>query len=114
MNRCMFRSFLYHFGLLTALVFAILNFTYAQFGQQVQWSEDGNAIIKVVAGEIVQEAIANPAQRVVLASQNDLTPATRTEPLTVRRFSLAPNGNQILVNTNTRRVWRYDTRGDYW
>jgi len=114
MNRMMFRNYLYRCGLLTAFVFAILNFTYAQFGQQVQWSEDGNAIIKVVAGEIVQETVANPAQHTVIATQADLTPADSNKPLAVRRFSLAAAGDKILINTNTERVWRYDTRGDYW
>ncbi|XHR94717.1 DPP IV N-terminal domain-containing protein [Mucilaginibacter sp. UC70_90] len=21
---------------------------------------------------------------------------------------------KVLINTNTKKVWRYDTRGDYW
>src|SRR5690606_18575906 len=114
MNRFMFRNYLHRGGLLAALIFALLDTSFAQFGQQVQWSEDGNAILKVVAGEIVQEAVADPAQLTVVATKADLTPSDSSKPLAVRRFSLAAGGDKILINTNTARVWRYDTRGDYW
>src|SRR5690606_2829109 len=96
------------------LLLTTFNTVRAQFGQQVHWSDDGNATINVVAGEIVQEAVADAAQRTVLATQADLTPAGRDKPLAIRRFSLTANGSKILINTNTKRVWRYDTRGDYW
>src|SRR5690606_4951399 len=115
MKRVMFRNNRYRCGvLLVAFVFTILNTSYAQFGQQVQWSADGNAIVKVVAGTIVQETVTNPAEQSVIATQADLTPANSGEPLEVRRFSLTADGSKILINTNTARVWRYDTRGDYW
>ncbi len=114
MNRFIFRNQLYTCYILVGLLGATLNETYAQFGQQVQWSDDGNAMIKVVAGEIVSEAVTDAAQRTVLATHADLTPAGSNEPLPVRRFSLAAKGDKILINTHTKRVWRYDTRGDYW
>ncbi|MGV3763359.1 S9 family peptidase [Parapedobacter sp.] len=114
MNRIKFRNYLYCFSALAALLFTTFDIARAQFGQHVHWSADGNAIIKVMAGEIVQEAVADPARRTVLATQADLTPAGSDTPLAVRRFSLTTDGSKILVNTNTKRVWRYDTRGDYW
>lgn len=114
MNRFIFRNYLYFCCILIILLITALNQTYAQFGQQVQWSDDGNAVIKIVAGELIHKAVADSAQRTVLASNADLTPPGSDNPLLVRRFSLANNGDRILINTNTKRVWRYDTRGDYW
>lgn len=96
-----------------ALILTV-NSTRAQFGQQTQWSEDGNSIIKTVDGDIVQESVTDSEQRTVLATKADLTPANSSAALPIRRFSLSQDGNRILINTNTKRVWRYDTRGDYW
>ncbi|WP_090605437.1 S9 family peptidase [Parapedobacter koreensis] len=86
----------------------------AQFGQQTQWSVDGRAIITLEQDEIIEASVINPQQHTVLASKAALTPADGTAPLAVRRFSLSQDRNNILISTNTMRVWRYDTRGDYW
>jgi dipeptidyl-peptidase-4 len=32
----------------------------------------------------------------------------------VRSFTFSADNSKVLIYTNTRRVWRYDTRGDYW
>jgi dipeptidyl-peptidase-4 len=32
----------------------------------------------------------------------------------VRSFQLSDDGTKALIYTNSKRVWRYDTRGDYW
>ncbi|WP_371870669.1 S9 family peptidase [Parapedobacter pyrenivorans] len=114
MNRLTFRVQLGRYAMLLAVLLTAFGVSNAQFGQQVQWSEDGNSIVKVVGGEIVQEAIADPQQRTVLASKADLSPMAGSAPLAIRRFTMAGDGNKILINTNTQRVWRYDTRGDYW
>jgi len=86
---------------------------HAQVGQRTYWSADGNASIRVEDGAIVEESLTGE-QRTVLVSHADLTPVGQSKPLDVRRFALSDDRNQILINTNTRRVWRYDTRGDYW
>jgi len=86
----------------------------AQVRQQPLWTADGKSIINSVQGEIVAVEVSDPQQRTVLASRTDLTPAGRNTPLPVVRFSLSEDGKLILINTNTKRVWRYDTRGDYW
>lgn len=36
------------------------------------------------------------------------------DTLQVRSFSFNTDHSLVLIYTNTRRVWRYDTRGDYW
>ncbi|MFC3197356.1 S9 family peptidase [Parapedobacter deserti] len=99
---------------LLALLLTYHQAIHAQFRQQTIWSEDGNALIRAVGGEIVQESVASRGQRTVLAAKADLKPAGSDTSLTVRRFALSADRSKILINTNTRRVWRYDTRGDYW
>jgi dipeptidyl-peptidase-4 len=34
--------------------------------------------------------------------------------LAIRDFSFSADGKKVLIYTNARRVWRYETRGDYW
>ena len=36
------------------------------------------------------------------------------KPVPVRSISWSADNRKVLVYTNTQRVWRYDTRGDYW
>lgn len=87
---------------------------YAQVGQRTHWSADGNAIVKQVAGAIIQEPVTDPKAYHTIASRADLTPSSTSIPLELKRFSLSRDSHKILINTNTKRVWRYDTRGDYW
>src|SRR5439155_6219407 len=43
-----------------------------------------------------------------------LTPKGATAPLDVQDYSWSPDGRMLLVFTNTKPVWRLNTRGDYW
>ena len=41
-------------------------------------------------------------------------PRATSAPLEVEEYSWSPDGKMLLVFTNTRPVWRLNTRGDYW
>jgi len=43
-----------------------------------------------------------------------MTPAGASRPLEIEDYSWSRDGRQLLVFTNSRRVWRSNTRGDYW
>ncbi|MCZ0211460.1 DPP IV N-terminal domain-containing protein, partial [Streptomyces sp. UMAF16] len=49
-----------------------------------------------------------------LISAAELTPTGATEPLAVRNFFFSNDEKKLLIYTNSKKVWRYDTRGDYW
>ena len=53
-------------------------------------------------------------ERTVLISAGSLIPSGQNVPLSIRDYSWSHDRNQLLIFTNTRRVWRYHTRGDYW
>src|SRR2546428_320354 len=42
------------------------------------------------------------------------TPAGDAAPLDIDDYTWSADGAQLLVFTNSRRVWRQNTRGDYW
>lgn len=50
----------------------------------------------------------------VLVAAKALVPSGATAPLSVSGYSWSSDRAKLLVFTNTRRVWRQNTRGDYW
>lgn len=98
---------------LSALFCLFLSSAFAQWGQGTYWSADGNKIMQVKDGAIVQEDALDPSKTSVLITNEMLTPQGG-EPLKVVRFAFADGNQKVLINTNTKKVWRYDTRGDFW
>ena len=90
------------------LLIAIISF--AQQG--LKWSKDGNAYYRVESDEIVQYMLPANTKKVVI-SKTDLTYPGKTN-LKIRSFTFSEDQNKVLIYTNTRKVWRLDTRGDYW
>jgi dipeptidyl-peptidase-4 len=88
------------------------------FGPAV-WFDD-NASYGVVERSGTDEARvlvaydAASGRREVLADAALLTPKGTTTPLTVSGYEWSSNRKQALIFTNTKRVWRQNTRGDYW
>ena len=53
-------------------------------------------------------------QREVLVSAQQLTPFGEKKPLIIEDYSWSADLNRLLIFTNSKRVWRANTRGDYW
>ena len=47
-------------------------------------------------------------------SSDLLTPPGHDTPLSVDDYALSPDKSRLLIFTNSRKVWRKKTRGDYW
>lgn len=50
----------------------------------------------------------------ILISAAELTPPGEDRPLNVDDYAWSDDGSRLLIFTNTRRVWRAWSRGDYW
>ncbi|MBS1558826.1 MAG: DPP IV N-terminal domain-containing protein [Bacteroidetes bacterium] len=81
--------------------------------QSLRWSGDGNSYYEIENGDIVKYELPGPT-RSVYVSAKDLIATGQTQPISVRDFHLSEDGSQLLIYTNSRRVWRLDTEGDYW
>jgi dipeptidyl-peptidase-4 len=57
---------------------------------------------------------AKSGARSVLVSAHKLIPNGETKPLSIRNYEWSIDNSKLLVFTNTRKVWRHHTRGDYW
>ncbi|HSM59420.1 MAG TPA: S9 family peptidase, partial [Longimicrobiales bacterium] len=53
-------------------------------------------------------------ERRVLVTAEQLVPAGTREPLALEDYDWSADGSKLLVYTNSRRVWRVNSRGDYW
>jgi dipeptidyl-peptidase-4 len=66
---------------------------------------DGNEIIRYDAKN---------GQRTVLVSAKSLIPSNGKKPLDIEDYTWSDDNTRLLIFTNTKKVWRYNTRGDYW
>jgi len=85
----------------------------------VRWLEDnsGYTILepsKTTNGSDIIKYNPESGERSVLVETAAFIPIGRTEPLNIRDYSWSADAEKLLIFTNTRRVWRYHTRGDFW
>ena len=100
-------------------VFASDEFT-PEFLGQVRWLAREAAYTKLEPdsatppGRALVRYDAATGRRDVWVPAARLVPPGDTVPLTVEDYSVSPDGRRILIFTNSRKVWRQNTRGDYW
>lgn len=63
--------------------------------------------------DIVQSDAATGA-RTVLVPASELRPAGAQTPLRIEGYTWSTDGRKLLIFTNSQRVWRQNTRGDFW
>jgi len=86
---------------------------WAQRGSAVKWAKDGKGYYAVESNSLVRYDL--PAfQRVVIADVALLTPAGKDQPIGIQAFSCSDDEKKWLLYTNSKKVWRLNTRGDYW
>ncbi len=85
-----------------------------------RWLDDGSAYTAFEPSPSVPNALDltrfNPetGAGTVIVPGFRMTPAGASRPLEIEDYSWSRDGRQLLVFTNSRRVWRSNTRGDYW
>jgi dipeptidyl-peptidase-4 len=83
-------------------------------GAQAQkWIADGTAYYANERNVIVKYQLPSFARTEIITAQQ-LTPAGQSAPLTVKDFEFSADGKTLLIYTNSKKVWRRETRGDYW
>jgi dipeptidyl-peptidase-4 len=85
----------------------------------LKWDADGKSYVvlepagKGDAQDIVRYDAAS-GQKTILVAADKLVPAGTQTPLVVEEFEISPDAHRVLLFTNSERVWRSNTRGDYW
>ena len=68
----------------------------------------------VVGGRDIIKYEAKSGARKVLVSATKLIAKGQSKPLAISNYEWSSDNSKLLIFTNTRKVWRYHTRGDYW
>lgn len=82
--------------------------------QKTQWTPDGNAYYSFTKNGVGIIDVLNPGKDQAFLSNNELIPAGSSTALEVQSFQVSPDSKSLLLFTNTKKVWRDNTRGDYW
>jgi dipeptidyl-peptidase 4 len=101
---------------ITLFVFVLLQMQLFAFGQglrEIKWTKDGNGYYAAEQNTIVSYDLPAFTRKIVVDSSR-LVSAGLQRALQVRNFAFDENASKLLIYTNSKRVWRRDTRGDYW
>jgi dipeptidyl-peptidase-4 len=99
-------------------LFASREFAPEHFGP-TRWIAGGAAYTTVEpasdngGSDLVRYETATGARSVVVAARQ-LIPRGATAPLDIDDYDWSSDASKVLIFTNTQRVWRQNTRGDYW
>ncbi|HEU4389883.1 MAG TPA: DPP IV N-terminal domain-containing protein [Blastocatellia bacterium] len=86
----------------------------------VRWQADGKGYLVLEPSQNQKEIMevvrydAVTGARTVLISADKLTPQGATSPLVIEQFEFSADAQKALLYTSSQRVWRSNTRGDYW
>jgi dipeptidyl-peptidase 4 len=88
------------------------------FGQS-RWTNDGQGytMLEPSAGKKGRDLVrvdTKSGTRQVLISADKFIPAGASAPLGVESYQWSPDAKRLLIFTKSQRVWRRNTRGDYW
>ncbi|MGD8868012.1 MAG: S9 family peptidase [Gemmatimonadales bacterium] len=85
-----------------------------------RWLADGSGYttlepsIRIQGGQDIVRYDPASGARDVLVPAERLIPAGQSMPLFIEGYQWSNDGTKLLIFTNTQRVWRLNTRGDYW
>jgi dipeptidyl-peptidase-4 len=91
----------------------------ARFGG-FRWLKDGNSFAKLEPSPTIKGSMdlvrydAATNKRDILLPAEKLIPTGETKPLAIQSYEWSVDDKRLLIYTNSKKVWRQNTRGDYW
>lgn len=85
------------------LLFILFSCTALAQSRGINWTKDGNGYYEIQNGGIVLVSLPKMERKQVLSNTS----------LRIQSFQLSADGSKALIFTNSKKVWRYNTRGDY-
>ncbi len=83
----------------------------------LKWSKRGSGYVTLESTKKGQQLVRHDPSKgtsEVLVPDHWLIPAGEAAPLVVEDYELSEDGSRVLIYTNGKRVWRVNSRGDYW
>ena len=100
-------------NLIIFILFLTCTTTIFAQSQGLNWMADGTGYYEFKSVGIVKVDVKTEAETTVVPKES-LTPAGSNMPLKVQSFNYSTDKAKILLFANTQKVWRYNTRGEYW
>ncbi|MCF8414222.1 MAG: S9 family peptidase, partial [Melioribacteraceae bacterium] len=100
-------------------IFTNWEFVGDRFGQ-VRWFDDGlgytttERSTETTGGTDLVYYDAETGDSEIMIPASRLIPEGETAPIQISNYEWSNEKDKLLIFTNTKRVWRYNTRGDYW
>ncbi|MDR1160816.1 MAG: DPP IV N-terminal domain-containing protein [Tannerellaceae bacterium] len=85
----------------------------------MNWLKDGERYTRLERNEqtggmdVVAYRAKDNRKEVIIPASSFINSETG-KPVDIRSISWSKDNSRILIYNNTKQVWRYDTRGDYW
>ncbi|WP_437185354.1 S9 family peptidase [Planctomicrobium sp. SH668] len=83
----------------------------------MHWSRSQDSYFRMhqrgIESQLIRHDLSTGQEEVIIKAA-ELIPSTESAPLNVESFQLSEDETQILIFTNSQRVWRHNTRGDFW
>ena len=93
------------------IVFMLLVHLLFSQGRQLNWMADGSTYTKIKDGNIVKIDPKTEAETLFIKKEQ-LT--VNGKALKTDSYMLSSDNTKLLLFVNTQKVWRYNTKGDYW
>ncbi|MEL6846235.1 MAG: DPP IV N-terminal domain-containing protein, partial [Bacteroidota bacterium] len=90
---------------------------YGDYFRGANWSEDGKSFTQLSyskTGNSIDRVDPITGEHTQVISPAQLTPEGAETALRLANFTWSHDKQKLLLYTNTKRVWRANTRGDYW
>jgi dipeptidyl-peptidase-4 len=100
-------------------IFGAREFSPERFGP-ARWMRNGDSYttlepsVEAKGGRDLVLYEAATGERRILVSAVRLIPPGASEPLAIEGYDWSPDGRVLIIFTNSKRVWRQNTRGDFW
>ena len=86
----------------------------------VQWQSNGSGYLALEPSTTKKDAVdivrydAATGERSIKVPAEKLIPQGASAPLSIEEFTFTSDEQKVLIFTESARVWRSNTRGDYW
>jgi dipeptidyl-peptidase 4 len=87
---------------------------------RTRWLKDGTGYTSLERSESIKGGMdivrydVESGHRSIIVPARWCVPMDKSTPLGIEDYQWSADGNRLLIFTNTARVWRTNTRGDYW
>lgn len=84
------------------------------------WVEGQDSLLAVEPSKDVEDGTdlvrydVETGDRTIILGADKLALGEGKDPLTIDDFTYGPKNRKMLIFTNSKKVWRYNTKGEYW